>query len=147
MGFPPPFHQAGTDSLVWGSSGDGDFSVNLAFENIAQWNLTISDPLFNSIWKWHGLERIKLFLWLVAHNSLHINAYCVSHRMASSAFCSRCNEDLDESILHALRDCSILGDFWRMLLPADKWPDFFIATLRTWLLDNLQNMELVNGHI
>ena len=34
-----------------------------------------------------------------------------------------------------------------MLLPADKWPDFFIATLRTWLLDNLQNMELVNGHI
>ena len=66
--------------------------------------------------------------------------------MASSAFCSRCNEDLDESILHALCDCSVLGEFWRMLLLAGKWPAFFNATLHTWLLDNLQNMELINGH-
>ena len=145
--FPPPSQQASADSLVWEPSGDGDFSVKSAYEKIAQWKFATSDPLFNSIWNWHGLERIKLFLWLATHNSLHTNVFRVFRHMASSSFCSRCNEDLDESILHALRDCSVLGDFWRMILPEDKWPTFFNENLYTWLLDDLQNRELVNGHI
>ena len=61
--------------MVWLPSSNGNFSVKSAFTTIAQLDSVSSDPFFHIIWKWCGLERIKLFLWLTANDSLHTNAF------------------------------------------------------------------------
>ena len=96
--------------------------------------------------KWKRTKRIKSFLWLVAKNSLHTNKFCHCRHVAPSPICTRCNEDLHESILHALRGCAILGNFWPKLVKRIDYPDFFNANLRQWMLANLQATWLVNGH-
>ena len=99
------------DSIVWLPNKDGNFSVQSAYYEIAQHSCLGKNPLFDMIWSWEGLERIRIFLWLVSNEFLHTNAFRSYRHMAQLDFCSRCNEDLSKTILHALRDCSILGDF------------------------------------
>lgn len=61
---------------------------------------------------------------------VHTNALHFTHHLSSTSDCRPCNEGLHESILHTLRDCHILGDFWHNLVPAQHWPDFFKSDLR-----------------
>ena len=103
------------------------------------------DPFFKLIWHWKGLERIKLFLWLVAIESLHTNAFRVSCHLMISLDCSHYYDGLHETIPYYLRDCSILGDFWHRLVPRSKWPDFFTASFHSWLLSNLVGCWLIEG--
>ena len=70
-----PFDEAGPDSLVWSSRNDGNFSVNSAHHVLANPDSNAEDPLFKIIWKWKGMERIKVFLWLMANEALHTNAF------------------------------------------------------------------------
>ena len=66
--------------------------------------------------------------------------------MSSSDYCSCYNENLFETILHALRDCSVLGDFWLKIVPLEDWPKFSIATLHRWLYSNLRSQWLLYGY-
>ena len=66
VSIPPPLGFPDLDILAWSPSVDGNFSVQSAHAAIAHSNIMISDPLFKLIRKWCGLERIRLFLWLVA---------------------------------------------------------------------------------
>ena len=114
---PPPFQDARLDSLIWYPSKDGEFDVKSAHTMIASLDFNNIDPLFKLIWKWPGLERIKTFFWLVANEALHTNFLCFNHHLSPSPECRHCNEGLHETILHTLRDCPILGEFWHILLP------------------------------
>lgn len=64
---PTPFEGAGPDLLIWLRSQDGDFNVNLAQSGIVGYHSSNSYHFFKLIWKWRGLERIKLFFdwWLM----------------------------------------------------------------------------------
>ena len=73
------------------------------------------DPLYRLIWRWKGMERIKVFLWQVASGSLLTNHARWSRHMAADPSCTRCNAGLHETIMHALRDCPILHGFWSKL--------------------------------
>ena len=95
------------------------------------------EPIIKIIWQWQGLERIRLFLWLIANDSLHINAYRLSKHLTTSDLCTHCKDVCAETILHALRDCPILGNFWPQMVTFDDWPEFSTIGLHSWLLSNL----------
>ena len=69
------------------------------------------DPLFKLIWKWKGMERIKLFLWLMANDALHTNDFRVCSHVANSPYCTRYDEDLHEFYSACSQRLSSLGEF------------------------------------
>ena len=54
----PPSVSNGPDSLFWLPSNDGNFTVKIAYLDIAHHNLSLAEPIFKVIWHWHGLERL-----------------------------------------------------------------------------------------
>ena len=105
---PPPIDGLDHDILAWLPSSNGNFGVSSAYFAFSNVNGLSTDPLFRSIWKWCGLEHIKLFLWL---KSLHTNALWFYHHLSPSLYCTYCNEDMHETILHVLRGCPVFGGF------------------------------------
>ena len=127
-------------------SKDGEFDVKSAHTMIAGLDFNNTSPLFKLIWKWPGLERIKTFLWIVANEALHTNFLRFNCHLSPSSDCKRYNEGLHETILHTLRVCPILEEFWHRLLPATHWLNFFTADLHRWLRFNLVADWEVEGH-
>ena len=106
----------------------------------------ILDPLYKLIWKWWGLERIRLFLWLTANESLHTNTFRYHRHLSNSRSCVWCNEDIHETVLHAFHDCKIIEGFLIRLDPHEFWNSFSILFLQAWLLENLKGHLLIDGH-
>ena len=73
---PPPDNAFDPDILLWLPSQEGNFNVSSAHPSIAYLNGTSYEPIYRSIWKWCGLEQIKLFLWLMGNDPLYKNAFC-----------------------------------------------------------------------
>ena len=65
-----------------------------------------------------------------------------SWHIADDPCCTHCNLQVHESIIHVLRECLALGDFWRRLVPPATRPSFFFASTNTWLFHNLNGLCL-----
>ena len=76
----PPSLTDGEDQIYWGCSKLGIFTVKSAFSFLDGQRWDSEDKKWDSIWKWKGLERIKLFLWLAMHDKLLTNAERVRRR-------------------------------------------------------------------
>lgn len=64
----------------------------------------------------------KIKVWLVAHDKVFTNLTRFRRHLTDNANCPRCLE-AEESILHALRDCSLARDVW---LRMGKQNAFFV---------------------
>lgn len=73
LGIHPPSSLNGSDSLAWGPSKDGEFSVSTAYSSIVSYVPSPRHPIFKAIWKWTGPERVKILLWCVACGALLTN--------------------------------------------------------------------------
>ena len=63
----------------------------------------------------------------MANDALHTNDFQVRSHVANSPYCTCYEEDMHESILHALRDCQVLGNFWHRLVNRSAWLEFFYS--------------------
>ncbi|KAI9086715.1 hypothetical protein K1719_031309 [Acacia pycnantha] len=57
----PPMPEAGNDVMLWNGATNGQFSVKSAYFNIFLSNEHAYHRGYSLIWKWKGLERIKVF--------------------------------------------------------------------------------------
>jgi hypothetical protein len=58
--------------MNWHLSSGGEFSIKSAY-GLQQSSLDShrdKDPLWRLIWHWKGIERVKVFLWTVAHEAI-----------------------------------------------------------------------------
>lgn len=85
-----------------------------------------------------GFTCGKLLGVLLMNNNRH------GRVISNSALCPMCNMD-SESILHCLRDCVIAKDVWSKI--SDNWlnEDFFLMSLKEWLLFNFANQKEINN--
>ena len=89
--------------------------------------------------RWVGPERIINLLGNAADGALFTNAERrYSH--ISMVSCRRCGV-LEETCLHALRDCPEVAAFWRSVLPKKLAPKFFKGDVTVWLETNLSFSE------
>lgn len=91
---------------------------------------------FERVWNYKGPPRIQHFLWKVAHNRLLTNLQRNKRDMDPSAICPRC-QSADESIMHAIRDCSHVQETWNLFIPGKDWSRFYSQGLSSWLDWNL----------
>ncbi|KAK4274538.1 hypothetical protein QN277_017742 [Acacia crassicarpa] len=133
----PPRPEAENDCLVWGATVNGRFTVRSAYFLIEPNNQSLYDNLFKDVWKWHGVERVRVFMWKVALNKLPTNAWRSSW-LQTSALCECCNSGV-EDILHILRDCMYAKPMWESLIKPRYYLSFFSLNLRDWLSLNLNH--------
>lgn len=58
----PPKAEAGDDVMIWLGSSNGNFSVRIAYNQIEIFNPSSYGNVYKEIWKWRGVERIKVFM-------------------------------------------------------------------------------------
>lgn len=85
----------------WPLESNGIFSLRSAYLLLATNNQVdnYNKSLFKMIWKWSGPNRIRTFLWKLAHGRLLTNEERTKRGMSFDALCPRCNEQ-QESIMH-----------------------------------------------
>ncbi|CAN1297777.1 Putative ribonuclease H protein At1g65750, partial [Linum perenne] len=93
------------------------------------------------VWSWQGPNRVKHFLWLVAHNRLLTNAERQKRHMTDNGCCRLCPTRSEDS-LHVLRDCKLAQSFWRDFLPPPALASFFSGNLQDWLIHAISSAEL-----
>lgn len=104
------------DILVWTTTGDGHLTVKSVCEFIIRGDGQTPKVLWTMIWEWEGPQRVPTFLWLVGHQPLLTNALQCDTELTSSDLCSICNR-ARETTLHVLRDCPLIKEVWRQLVP------------------------------
>ncbi|CAN1148241.1 Putative ribonuclease H protein At1g65750, partial [Linum perenne] len=73
---------------------------------------------WKTIWRWKGPQRVRQFLWLVAHHRLLTNGERRRWHLTEIGACQVFPEQ-EETVLHVLWDCplaSATGSFWPFLL-------------------------------
>ncbi|CAN1259084.1 Putative ribonuclease H protein At1g65750 [Linum perenne] len=100
--------------MIWGPDSRGRFSIASAYEITTATNYDSAANLWKCVWKWQGPNRIKHFLWLVAHNRLLTNSERNRRHMTTEDCCRLCPNSTEDS-LHVLRDCRSARDFWLRL--------------------------------
>ena len=68
-----------------------------------------------------------------------------SRHVFDDPVCSRCNLNMHETSLHALRDCAIADAFWSRLVDAEAHPQFFTSNTRSWIQWNLTSSGSLLG--
>ena len=100
----------GSDKLAWTGNPKGSFdlksaySISMADDNSPQINL-------GWVWKIETLTRIKSFIWQCAHNSEGVKGCLVKRGMGEDDCCPIYQVE-SKSILHALRDCTMVKAVW-----------------------------------
>ena len=103
----------GSDKLAWAGSSNGSFDVKSAYGLAME---SSNEIAFTTSWIWKAdlLPKVRMFLWLCAHNSIGVKV-CLGRRgVVQDEVCPVCYNGA-ETILHALRDCSHLKHIWNQL--------------------------------
>ena len=87
------------------------------------------------VWHLHTLEKIKLLMWRICHRMLLTNKVTAKRGIGSKfyPFCS----NVEELLLHVLRDCFNAKEAWKSLVLACKIVEFFFSGLQDWLNLNI----------
>ncbi|CAN1732121.1 Putative ribonuclease H protein At1g65750 [Linum perenne] len=133
-GMDVPTNCDAEDGMIWGPDPRGRFSISSTYEIVAAINFDSDTNLWKCVWKWQGPNRIKHFLWLVAHNRLLTNLERKKRHLTAEECCRLCPNSIEDN-LHVLRDCRSAKDFWTDFTPLAKDVSFFIGTIQEWLLD------------
>lgn len=136
----PPSEYDSKDFPSWRLNSDGEFSLKFVYHALCNRQNPISAqvPLFQKLWKWRGLNRIRSFLWNLVHGRLLTNEERLSKGMTSYSSCPRCNS-CPESIMHLFRDCEEAKIFSSRVVSQDSCNKFFSQDLLPWLEWNLSS--------
>ncbi|CAN1188823.1 Putative ribonuclease H protein At1g65750 [Linum perenne] len=128
----PPSADSGDDTWVWGCESDGKFSIRTAY-NLVNQSVSARPPVdWKLIWKWDGPNKVKHFLWLVAHGKILTNEERVRRKMTTIADCPRCS-GVGESVMHILRECPFAVQVWSSLGFSADHPLFSCPDSSSWV--------------
>ncbi|CAN1188822.1 Putative ribonuclease H protein At1g65750 [Linum perenne] len=127
-----PSADSGDDTWVWGCESDGKFSIRTAY-NLVNQSVSARPPVdWKLIWKWDGPNKVKHFLWLVAHGKILTNEERVRRKMTTIADCPRCS-GVGESVMHILRECPFAVQVWSSLGFSADHPLFSCPDSSSWV--------------
>ncbi|KAL8140296.1 hypothetical protein V2J09_006317 [Rumex salicifolius] len=127
------------DNFIWNRTSSGNFSLASALLIIRNDEGDAPNDLWKKIWRVEASERIRLFLWLVAHDCITGNANRVHRHLTSVANYSSCGNEC-ESTLHIIRNCPRAREVWQELLMDGRRVEFFSGNIQDWLRANLSRV-------
>ncbi|GKA47117.1 LURP1-like domain-containing protein [Tanacetum coccineum] len=133
------------DSMYWGCSSIGKFSMKSALKFIRNEGDTQDYRKWEIVWKAPVFERIKMFIWLALHDRLLTNSQRVARRLTDDPRCTRCGAD-EEPLYHILRRCPLSYMIWNTLSTHPPNSSFWTLSLYEWIMDNLEANNLNNDY-
>ncbi|KAK8979333.1 hypothetical protein V6N11_000482 [Hibiscus sabdariffa] len=134
----PPRSGFKGDFPGWARSHDRTFSVRTAYEALRDSSVQSANAVWKVIAGFRGLQRIKIFIWLLAKEKLLCNAERVRRHLSNCSRCEACGAAL-ESIYHIFRGCPIAVAVWKGLIKRDKWVEFMSLDTMEWIRGNLSS--------
>lgn len=109
-------HQTGMeDSLCWRSASDGRFTIKAAYRDIEKTNGSTSSLLWMRIWRRPVYEKVKSFLWKLAHERIQTNVTTdVNKIIVPRIWPFACNSQ--DSALNIIRDSYKAKEVWHKLI-------------------------------
>ncbi|KAK7244355.1 hypothetical protein RIF29_39176 [Crotalaria pallida] len=133
----PPASSLGQDRRVWYGHRLGLFSISSSYSLISNHGDSFGDEPWSKIWKLSNAERVRVFVWQVAHGRLMMNERKARWGIGSPC-CFRC-PGVSESILHILRDYPFASAVWGQLVSVSKRPLFYAGDLSEWCCGNFRS--------
>lgn len=100
-------------------------------------------PFLKALWKWHGPERIRLFLWKLGNSGLLTNADRRRH-LSDSDECVQCSNQV-EDVYHIFGFCPAAYKFWEEINIMSNFPDFFFLNFYDWMLAHIKSDVMIKG--
>jgi ribonuclease HI len=138
----PTDDQGHDERIIPGSSGNR-FSVSNLYTHLCGYQGEMENTTWRKIWKLHVPEGVKTFTWMMLHGRLLTNSLKSKMRLYN-AMCVFCG-DVEETILHALRDCPRAMDKWNCVITTSDIASFFMSEENHWLELNINNIVQWNG--
>ena len=91
-------------------------------------------PIWKLIWKWNGLEHIKVFVWNVPHNSLLMNENWIHRNLTEDPNYHHCQLKID-NVVYILEDCYFFTIAYAMCVA---------HTQLWWIFVNLYSNMIIN---
>lgn len=117
----PPNASRMNDKICWGHESNGAFTVKSAYQ--CRMHNYPKVPIFRSIWKLNVPERVRIFVWKLAHERL-LTREIGNRWWDGVAHCPVCLNAV-ESATHALRDCPVVSVIWNAFVSLVKRVEFF----------------------
>ena len=127
-------HQS--DTCYWNLSSTGEFSVSTAYKSFQDILDGEGEHHWSFLWKWPGIQRARVFLWLAYKQRLLTNAERTRRHMTTSSCCITCGAEF-EDVDHILRHCTVAQACWSRLVPQDRMRDFYSKPFPQWFMWNL----------
>ncbi|KAH9796396.1 putative ribonuclease H protein [Citrus sinensis] len=130
------------DTIFWAHSKHDEFTTSSAYLALSEYNPAAEDRVWRLIWTWKGPQSVRVFLWQAFHAGLKTKAELARRHLPISTCCDRCVAVCEDDI-HALRDCSLVKQFWINIITISKRQGFFNSRLNGWLRSNLVDDSMV----
>lgn len=105
------------DKMVYRASKTGIPKVKDVYSHLITTHSHV-DPLWRKLWHSHRSQKLKLFLWLLAHKKLLVRDYLSKIGLAINPECPLCHLH-DETLDHLFVDCPITAQVWMKI--QDSW--------------------------
>jgi hypothetical protein len=135
VAIPPPSAENESDERVGICSNRSDFAVSVMYDLLCNLNDHEMDAMWKQIWKLNVTERVRCFIRLFMHSRLLTNQL-KSKMGLGHAMCRYCG-DVEETSIHALRDCTLVVPFWLQIVPMEDRNIFFMEEQHQWIRTNL----------
>ncbi|GAU26489.1 hypothetical protein TSUD_361220 [Trifolium subterraneum] len=140
----PPSDVNGDDQQLGSGTGSKKFSVSDMYSVLCGFDNYYEARSWKLLWKLHVTERVKCFIWLVSHDRLLTNSRKAMMGLCH-AMCTFCG-NMEETCIHALRDCTIVRNMWLSVVPCESRGLFFGGDLDSWINYNLSSdIDRING--
>ncbi|CAI0429274.1 unnamed protein product [Linum tenue] len=140
VGMPPPREHLGEDEIVWGLEEKGNFTIKSAYQLAADIDGEDADDGWQKVWRWPGPNRVRHFLWLMAHGSLLTNVERERRHLSTSTLCTRCKQE-EESPEHVFRNCVYAREVWKQTLPTAVNTHADQQSFKEWFMHHLSSPE------
>jgi ribonuclease HI len=138
----PPSDEFGIDERIMAGTTNNNFSVAAMYMILDGYGRE-ENTLWSKVWKLHVPERVRTFTWMMLHQRLLTNSLKNSMGLCH-AMCAFCG-DVEETILHVMRDCPRAKDIWNCVIPVRDRASFFMSEFHHWLDLNFRNSWSWNG--
>ncbi|CAJ2658831.1 uncharacterized protein LOC123896880 [Trifolium pratense] len=124
----PPNDDYGGDERVSIGGSTQQFSVANIYNNLCGFNEKDVNTIWMKIWRLKVPERVRTLIWLIFHKRLLTNSL-KSKMGLHHAMCVFCG-DVEETILHVMRDCPKAMAIWSSVLSVNDRGIFCVGELQ-----------------
>ncbi|KAE8680959.1 hypothetical protein F3Y22_tig00111358pilonHSYRG00126 [Hibiscus syriacus] len=117
------------DKPVWKWNPTRMFTVRSTYDLRAGHNSKATEKLWKVIARFEGIQRVKIFLWLVACGKILTNSDRVHRHMDNDNKCGICRSSV-ETLERLFRECPAAMETWKSLVKPEKFNEFLEINIK-----------------